>query len=728
MSGHVDLVFLWHLHQPDYRDPVGVGDMALPWVRLHATRAYTDLAAVLEAHEGIRATVNLSSSLLSQLDDLSRGLCGDRFLDLSCRPAQELGLHDRMEILQYFFMADWEISIRPLPRYWELLHKRGRDLRAVNLERVADAFSVDEMRDLQVFFNLVWMGFTAREAEPVVRNLLAKGGGFTEVEKDVLLDAQMRLVQGVIPRWKALAESGRVELTCSPLNHPILPLLIDPGSLREASPRAPLPAGEGRPGDALEQLRRARELHLRLFGAEPRGLWPSEAALSDEVCALASEAGFTWLGSDEQVFLSATLPEDAEPSRTDIHSVWAHTGGETDAAPRLLFRDRHLSDRVGFTYAHNPPDESVPDFIEHARHVASVHGKLEPAVLLVALDGENPWEHYPDSGQAFLESLHGALEAAQVEGWLSTRTGEEVCRDHNPRILHHLGAGSWIEGKLEIWAGHAETNAAWAALDAAARALEGRRETMAPENFEEAYQHLLIAEGSDWFWWYGDDFLTETPEIFDELFRAHLSAIYKLTGEQTPRELRHPLSAAAEGASSRQVVRQPTGPITPIIDGIAAPHVDWYGAGAYRAPPLAGSMYRATQWVDVMYFGADTTELYLRLDVRDLEAADRSGVRLEVQVLSGDRDARVAFVLERGTRCPGQPIQGCARGGAMGRLFFDGIVEASLPLEGLGLGPGQKVLFAVHVLAGGVELERLPRYGHLTLDLPRRGPRSSEIA
>lgn len=727
MKGRVDLVLLWHLHQPDYRDPVGVGDLALPWVRLHASRAYTDLAAVLEAHPTVRVTVNLTGSLLTQLDELGRGRCGDRFLDLSTRPAEDLGLHDRMEILRHFFMIDWEICARPLPRYWALLHKRGRDLRAVHLERVAAEFSVQELRDLQVLFNLAWMGFTARRTEPVVQNLLRKGEGFTEVEKSVLLEAQMRLVRGVVPRWRSLLEREQVEVSTSPFHHPILPLLIDPQSLAERSPRLRAPEHPGRPEDAAEQLERARRLQARLLGRPPVGLWPSEAALSDETCALAAEAGFTWVAGDEQILLAATLEGDTVPTRAHIHEVWRHAQGPDRL--RLLFRDRHLSDRVGFTYAHNPAPEAVADFMAEARHVAETYGAERPATLLVALDGENPWEHYPEGGRAFLEGLCAALEAAEAEGWLRTRTCAEVCAEADrPRTITHLPAGSWIEGTLGVWAGHEETNTAWEALFDAAGVLERRKTTMAPENWAEAYDHLLTAEGSDWFWWYGDDFVTETPEIFDELFRAHLAAIYRLTGDPTPRRLRRPLSAAALGATTQQVVRPPSGPITPIIDGVAAPHVDWHGAGRYRPPPLSGNMYRASHAVDVLYYGADLTELYLRLDLVEPDLLVRDACRLEVHVLCADREAKVAFLLERGHRCPGQPLAGCAAEGPIGRLFFDAIVELSLPLEGLGVGPGQKVLLAVFILARGVELERLPRYGHLALDLPRKGPRTRDIA
>src|SRR5215813_6313705 len=66
-AGPLDVLFLWHMHQPDYRDPrTGVAE--LPWVRLHAASAYRDMALVLREQPHVRATVNFVPSLVAQLE------------------------------------------------------------------------------------------------------------------------------------------------------------------------------------------------------------------------------------------------------------------------------------------------------------------------------------------------------------------------------------------------------------------------------------------------------------------------------------------------------------------------------------------------------------------------------------------------------------------------------------------------------------------------------------
>jgi alpha-amylase/alpha-mannosidase (GH57 family) len=717
----VQVAFVWHMHQPDYRDPTGLGDMVLPWVRLHACRAYTDMAWILERHPSVRATVNISPVLADQIEDLTHLRCGDRFLDLSRRSAEDLSHLDRVEILRGFFMIDWEKWVRPVPRYWSLLHKRGRDLKSTDLDRVAERFTEDEMRDLQVLFNLTWMGCAARATEPVVQNLLRKGQKFTEIEKHVLLDTQEKLVSQVLPRWRALAARGQVELSTSPYFHPILPLLVDTDVAREAAPEAALPPRSKRPADARLHVERAIEAHRRHFGPAPAGMWPSEGSVSQEVARLAASCGLRWMASDEEVLRKSTAEGGVHPGVSDHYHPWVAAGAEGEVA--LFFRDRVLSDLVGFSYSSNPPDEAVLDLMGRLARIGKAWSTGdEIPVVTIVLDGENPWEHYEDSGRPFLEALYEALAEGAHDGVaIGTTTPARWLEDHPPtRRLDHLHAGSWVDACFRVWIGHEETNRAWSLIAEAGRLLDVRGPDLAPENREEALSHLLSAEGSDFTWWYGDDFVTETPEAFDALFRARLAKIYELTGEATPPRLRRAISAAAAGAQSIVPLREPWSLISPVIDGDAAPYVDWQGAGVYRPGQFIGNMYRSTSRIDALHYGCDHSELYVRLDLSDEgRARDDLGV-LSVQLFTGDRELEVEMALVRGTT-HGRIVSGAPATAPeeIGRVCFGDIVEAALPFGPLEIPRGEVVLLVVRLLAEGVEIERLPRYGHLTVRAPR---------
>lgn len=712
----VRIAFLWHLHQPDYRDPVGK-DLALPWVRLHGTRGYTDLAFILEQHPEVKATVNITASLADQIEDLVHLRCGDVSLHLSKRRAEDLTLGDRIEILRGFFSVDWEKGVRPLPRYWALLHQRGRDLKAVDLEQAVKEFSDQDFRDLQVLFNLAWMGFAARQTEEVVKNLLRKGEQFTEVEKEVLLDCQMRLLAQVLPRWKALSDRGQVELTTTPYYHPILPLLLDTDSARCALPQAQLPPRMGRPGDAREQVRRALDAHARRFGTRPVGMWPAEGSVSPEAVALLAEEGVRWCASDEEVLARSVTDLGRPPEERGLYRPWQVDAGDRRLA--MVFRDRQLSDRIGFAYAHNRPQQAVEDLLGRAAEIGRRGGAGgEPPLVSLILDGENPWEHYPESGRGFLEALHEALARGTHQGVAleTVRLGDVAeTAPASPRLTT-LHAGSWIESCYRIWIGHPETNTAWQAVADAGRVLDARGGELAEANREAARDHLLAAEGSDWFWWYGDDFVAENPEVFDRLFRARLAKVYELTGEATPVRLRHPISQAALGAVHAAPLREPTGLVTPLIDGFAAPHIDWVGAGIYRPSRGMGTMFQGSLVVTALHWGLDLTELFLRLDLTDQAVQRPSLGRIQVDLLHGDRHAVVDGALDKGCGPAQDPD-----GRSFGRVCFGDIVEVSIPFEELGLPRGEKVLMAVHLMTEGVEIERLPRYGHLTLQIPGLG-------
>ena len=88
MSG-VRVAFLWHMHQPPYRDPA-TGRPILPWVRLHALKDYLGMVKLLEETPEVHATFNLVPSLLDQIEACARGEAVDGHQELSTKPAAAL--------------------------------------------------------------------------------------------------------------------------------------------------------------------------------------------------------------------------------------------------------------------------------------------------------------------------------------------------------------------------------------------------------------------------------------------------------------------------------------------------------------------------------------------------------------------------------------------------------------------------------------------------------------
>ena len=698
-------VFLWHLHQPEYRDPLS-GQPLLPWVRLHATRAYNDMAAALEKHERARVVANWAPSLLLQLDAYAGGAAVDKDEAIARKPAADLTAAERAHVVKESFSIDWDLWVKPVPRYAELLIKRGADLRKIDLGKAADAFSSQDLLDLQVHFILGWMGFAARREEPLLAELVQKQQLFTEAEKLQLLDLSRKIARNVVPRWKALAERGLVEISCSPLFHPILPLLVDTDSARRAMPDVQLPPRFQYPEDARAQIRRGLDRAQRDFGQRPAGMWPSEGSVSPEVLDLLGQEGVRWCGTDQGNLERSELSPGDKPHGPLHHAPW--TCGET----AMFFRDREISDLIGFRYARSDAPSAVADLLRR------VDAAGEQAVVTIALDGENPWEHYPRSGELFLDQLYSGLgERAALPRDLLDRPRRRIARLHS---------GSWIDSNFRIWIGQQEDNQAWTMLGLARAALEAAK---GHANWEQAYQACLAAEGSDWFWWYGDDFTTENAPEFDALFRRNVAQVFRHLGQPPPERLGRPIIAPYKDATqARAVVTPPRRLIAPVIDGYSHGYYEWSGAGVYRPGHAAGSsMYQGGAAFAQVLYGFSLKELFLRLD--PARGGELSG---ELRILlgreppqgampwtpaAGGREEKLLRMqLRPGVECPVLD----ERGVRCGAGFSGAIVELSLGLLPLGIAPGDRIGMLLRQMRDEVEIDRLPRYGELELIVPDR--------
>ncbi|MFH1025742.1 MAG: glycoside hydrolase family 57 protein, partial [Nitrospirota bacterium] len=377
--------FLWHMHQPFYKDPF-TGMYRLPWVRLHGTKDYLDMAEILLDFPDIKQTFNFTPSLLEQIIDYAEHQAGDRYLELSLKKASELNIEDRTFILENFFLANWEHMIKPFPRYFELLMKRGSHLIRSELKRMTQYFSVSDFRDLQVLFNLCWIDPMFRKKDPFLSMLVDKGRDFTEEDKVLLLEKQLDLLKKIIPCYKEMVTEDRIELSVSPFYHPILPLLCDTNAAKIALPDVRLPQKRfSHPEDAQRQIRMGIEYFEKVFGYRPVGMWPSEGSVSEEVLRLVSREGIRWIGTDEDILsLSLGRPlRDSSRNVVDPRSLYSPHLFEDVS---IVFRDHSLSDLIGFEYAKWDPGKAAEDLLAKLIRIWRSVPKDKPYLVSIILD------------------------------------------------------------------------------------------------------------------------------------------------------------------------------------------------------------------------------------------------------------------------------------------------------------------------------------------------------
>ncbi|MGH9525688.1 MAG: glycoside hydrolase family 57 protein [Terriglobales bacterium] len=707
----IRLAILWHMHQPQYQDPQS-GDFRLPWTRLHALKDYYGMARLASEFPSLRLTFNLVPSLVRQLQDYAAGRGHDPFLAAARTPVEDLGAEGREFLLRYFFQAHPDHVIGRYPRYAELLAKFRQD----NWDPAHGArhFTDAELLDLQVLSQLAWVDEYWLEQEPA-RELAARGRDFRPQDRETICATQQEWIAAVLPAYRQLAGSGAAELSTSAFYHPILPLLCDTDVAAAAHPGIRLPRQRFHaPEDAREQLRRARQLHLEVFGAEPAGLWPSEGGVSAETAAIAAEEGFGWLASDEQVLAnSLRLGFERSASGAVGNAAQLYTGyrlGAGGGSIAILFRDHELSDRIGFVYSQMPPEDAAADFVRRLRTAAApITGR--DAVVAVILDGENAWEYYPRSGRPFLRALYRQLTTADD---IATCTFSEAAALPAPS-LPWLSPGSWINGNFDIWIGGEDDNQSWDLLAAARQALGPAPGPDAAPARVSAYEALLAAEGSDWNWWYGPEHESLNAAEFDALYRALLSEVYARQGRTPPARLQTPIPS---GWLSPLPFSPATGAIHPRVDGRITSYFEWLGAAELRSREHAAAMHGGTRWLAALLAGYDSASVFLRLDFT--AAVSNLSGEIQIEIAAAGRDFRLELPVARGQLQPLRAAPPLASGQAEAALRQ--ILEIRLSLAALGLDPAAPALeVRTSLFAAGLRIESLPAEGSVALLPPGAG-------
>jgi hypothetical protein len=356
------------------------------------------------------------------------------------------------------------------------------------------------------------------------------------------------------------------------------------------------------------------------FGFSPAGMWPSEGSISNETLAIIADCGLRWAASDEDVLARSigTLGEGKEK----LYQPYMFRLGEK--ALHLFFRDHTLSDLIGFTYSQWRAERAVDDFIARLQEIRRKSSSGGRRLVPIILDGENAWEYYLNNGYDFLTLLYEKI--ASTPGLETATFSKGLAEIPATGTIHHVHPGSWINASYGIWVGHPEENLGWdylerareAALNHSQEAAEilaasaDRRSARLQDDgpAQRACRSLYAAEGSDWFWWYGDDHFSPYSEHFDRLFRKNLMNVYRSLGLDTPRELFEPIKKETPAGQ----VREPAAMITPSVNGFVDDYFEWLPAGLYDLSRQSSAMHASESLMHCFYYGYDLNAFYFRFD------------------------------------------------------------------------------------------------------------------
>lgn len=535
----INIIFIFHNHQPWYLD-FSKNELALPWVRMHAVGNYLKVPLLIN-QSGVSVAFTLSGSLIEQLNWYSNGTYTDARFRISEKIArgEPLTIEEKYAMLAVpggFFDINWQNILNKHPRYAVLLGVRNDAFNKCppgNMTCVVSRFSDQDFIDLATLFNLLWIDPYIARQNPEIWALRNKTN-YTREDLKKVLQIHLELIKQVLPVYKKLAEQGRIELVPVPYSHPLMPLLADMGAIY----------------DLKLHVNLSNSLFKRYLGVTPTGVWPPEQAVNDEVLRLFANAGYIWTVTDEDV-LKATAP-----GASHFKLYFVQYG---DRKLYVFFRDKTLSDNIGFRYSSLSPEAALADFVNYLKRVP----REKCSVVVIALDGENPWENYPNFGDDFLRVFFQGLAQLEKNGtvkiWKPSdfikACGNEAAelpqrefkhfdlhldlsfyksiRDLPTRLVNgRIAEGSWSGGgSLAVWIGDPDENVWWMWLKKA-------REEVGVNRTWDVIFPLLIAEASDWPFWYGGDM--GSPITFDPIAKSALITYYKRAGLEPPRYLLSP--------------------------------------------------------------------------------------------------------------------------------------------------------------------------------------------
>jgi alpha-amylase/alpha-mannosidase (GH57 family) len=185
--------------------------------------------------------------------------------------------------------------------------------------------------------------------------------------------------------------------------------------------------------------------------------------------------------------------------------------------------------------------------------------------------------------------------------------------------LTSIRAGSWIDANFNIWAGHPDDITAWNMLSNVRHLFETKRQSLDKELSDKIYTRILIAEGSDWFWWYGPEHQAPNKPDFDILFRWHIKQIYEMLGEVIPEDVFNPI-----GSAPKPNFTLPKSQIYFDND-----QINWDNAGYYEFRQHFSTMHQSSKPNVIVYFGNDNELLHFQ--IQNLRENSENNI-LEIEV------------------------------------------------------------------------------------------------
>lgn len=714
MKNKLAVAFYWHQHQPYYKDSSGVYQM--PWVRFHGTKDYLDILLYIKDYPQIKQNINLVPSLLLQIRDYLENGARDVVWLLSEKNAANLTHEEKKYIIKNFFLANYQTMIQPYPRYNELYRKYENEKRYLSDDELVKRFDEQDFRDLQVWYNLTWIGMKSRQ-RPAIKKLFDKGSNFNEEDKIPLFDEILDILGQIIPTHKELWEQGQLDVTTTPFYHPILPLLCDNYVAKVSTPDITLPALQFKhPEDAEIQVKEAINYFKNIFGKKPAGMWPAEGSVSEEAVAIIAKYGINYIATDEGI-LQHSLKSGYH--YLDMYRPYKYKKDNHDLY--IFFRDHALSDAIGFVYSSRPAAEAVNDFVHRLETIRNRlierfgEEYLHQHIVSIILDGENCWEFYPNDGKDFLTLLferlsdHPLLETVTYSQFLDREA-------MNARELNYIYPGSWINNNFKIWIGSEEDNHSWELLKRTRDFLLKEQELGFHNEkiLKQAWEEIYIAEGSDWNWWYGEEHSSAMDMEFDRLYRSHLIRVYELLGVDPPAELLQTIKKQ-HFVSFENI--QPLNLISPHIDGKWTHFYEWHGAAVYHCgkSQLQSTMHQVTKIMDTLYLGFDMENFYIRVDfaqkpslVTEFIMNILSPVKMTL-VFSPLKEIGEAYIQKNGK---------IEKKVITNKVHLKDILEISFPYKELGFQYGQKIGFQFQVKEKGHVLEQFPNITLLEIVLP----------
>lgn len=601
----LSLAIYWHMHQPVYEIE---GTYLMPWTRLHAVKDYLDMELFLERFPKLKLNFDVVPALIDTIIDYSND-ANDIHSELTTTTVENLTDEEKSFILNNFFSPKFETMLYKSENYKNLYQKRfAKDVCNPS------EFSEQELSDLMALFNLVWIDPIHFSRYPRLQELWNKQYNYTLEDRIEIIEIHRQIIRELIPTTKKYIQEGRIELTTSPYYHAILPILADvKGSVKNVLTTEGLPSNLGMLDDAKIQVKSALDRIEEIFGVRPKGLWPPELCIGPKTLSLLAKEGVKWTISDEGILSSSInfdFIRDFKGNLNDPYHLlkvyqYQTKNGDID----IIFRDRSIPNLINFEYAGIDPKMAAGDLYDK---IKVVQNKLlvspdETHLLTISLDGENCWENYQNDGNDFLENIYSYIE--NDETLETVLISNYIEQEKHKKPLNKIYSGSWIDKSFQYWIGEPTKNKAWTYVKQAKDDFETFvKENKNHPNIEAAHRELMIAEGSDWFWWYGEPNNSGQDFVFDYMFREHLKNVYILLDKNPPENLDTSLITRIEIP-----FKHPTGDISPKMDGASGSSTDWYHAGNLSL--LDGPVYRENKIIDKIMYGCDSQNMYFRLNV-----------------------------------------------------------------------------------------------------------------